>query len=222
MPHLVAIDASAVIHRAWHGARRSTPDNQPVDIRAAVQMALSRILSGLGAIDFVLACADSPDGSSWRKEIDPAYKATRRDRDLLALVSSQARICLLRPSGTELLDETGAAEVFGIPPDRIGDFLALRGDPSDNVPGVHGIGEKAAGDLVRRCPTAMHAVLAASADELGRPGRLILADLRGLWRSRQLVALRDDAPVGRAGAAARWTPEKRSRLFSDIQPPAAA
>src|SRR3954447_21220771 len=58
----------------------------------------------------------------------------------------------------------GPAEVterYGIPPELVPDFIALRGDPSDGLPGARGIGEKTAADLLQRKGDLEHAILGA-------------------------------------------------------------
>ena len=68
------------------------------------------------------------------------------DKDLLQLVNDSIQV--LHPSRGELLDREGVKRSFGVYPEQVVDVLALMGDASDNVPGVPGIGEKGAKDLV--------------------------------------------------------------------------
>lgn len=69
------------------------------------------------------------------------------DKDLYQLVSSGVRV---RDGLKErTVGEAEVLEVFGVAPSRVADLLALAGDPSDNVPGVPGIGEKTAAELIR-------------------------------------------------------------------------
>src|SRR3954471_243013 len=68
------------------------------------------------------------------------------DRDMFQCAGDQVTI-LLQRARQEGPDEMGAAEVesrYGIPPSIVPDFIALRGDPSDGLPGAKGIGEKTA------------------------------------------------------------------------------
>ena len=51
--------------------------------------------------------------------------------------------------GPELVDVEGVKASYGIRPDQVPDFIALRGDPSDGIPGAKGIGEKTAGEILR-------------------------------------------------------------------------
>jgi len=55
--------------------------------------------------------------------------------------------------GPELVDVAGVRERYGIEPEQVPDFIALRGDPSDGIPGAKGIGEKTARDLLREYGT---------------------------------------------------------------------
>ena len=72
------------------------------------------------------------------------------DRDMFQCVSEH--VAVLYPGGKDgptLIDEAGVRERYGIPPSQVPDFIALRGDPSDGLPGAKGIGEKGARELLR-------------------------------------------------------------------------
>ena len=90
------------------------------------------------------------------------------DKDLLQLVDDDIRV--LNPGrdgvGATLYDQTVVEEKFGVPPERVVDVLALVGDAVDNVPGVPGIGEKGARDLIKEFGS-LEAVL-ENADEVKR------------------------------------------------------
>ncbi len=72
------------------------------------------------------------------------------DKDLMQLVSEDVKILNMHKSGVELYDRSNVEEKFGIPPEKINDFLALSGDPSDNIPGIKGIGKKTAAKLLNK------------------------------------------------------------------------
>jgi len=74
------------------------------------------------------------------------------DLDTLQLVDPKTKIYALRKgmSDTKIYDEEAVKERYGILPSQMNDFKGLRGDPSDNIPGVKGIGEKTAIDLVKK------------------------------------------------------------------------
>ena len=77
------------------------------------------------------------------------------DRDMFQCAGGGITI-LLQQARQEGPDELGAAEVesrYGIPPSVVPDFIALRGDPSDGLPGAKGIGEKRAAEILKRSGT---------------------------------------------------------------------
>jgi 5'-3' exonuclease len=74
------------------------------------------------------------------------------DRDMFQCVTGSVHV-LLQQRGREGPEELGPAEVkarYGVTPAQVPDFIALRGDPSDGLPGAKGIGEKTAADLLQR------------------------------------------------------------------------
>ncbi|MGB8657069.1 MAG: DNA polymerase I [Candidatus Zixiibacteriota bacterium] len=73
------------------------------------------------------------------------------DKDFLQLVDNDIKVLNPKRGGEEpeLLDVRGVEEKFGVPPEKVIEVLALMGDASDNVPGVPGIGEKTALELIR-------------------------------------------------------------------------
>ena len=95
--------------------------------------------------------ADDLLGSLARVESEAGGRALlfTGDRDMFQCVSE--RVSVLFPGGKGGPDELGPAQVrkrYGIPPELVPDFIALRGDPSDGIPGGTGIGEKTARDLL--------------------------------------------------------------------------
>ena len=69
------------------------------------------------------------------------------DKDMMQLVNE--RVTFLNPSKNARLDPAGVEETFGVPPDRVRDVQGLMGDTVDNIPGVPGVGEKTALDMIR-------------------------------------------------------------------------
>jgi DNA polymerase-1 len=72
------------------------------------------------------------------------------DRDMFQCVDD--RVVVLFPGGKDgptLIDADGVRERYGIEPSQVPDFIALRGDPSDGIPGAKGIGEKTAREILR-------------------------------------------------------------------------
>ncbi|HEY2637774.1 MAG TPA: 5'-3' exonuclease H3TH domain-containing protein, partial [Solirubrobacteraceae bacterium] len=74
------------------------------------------------------------------------------DRDLFQCASAGTTVLYLKTGvkGYESVDPADVRRRYGIDPELVPDFIALRGDPSDGLPGAKGIGEKTAADLLRR------------------------------------------------------------------------
>lgn len=112
------------------------------------------------------------------------------DRDLVQLVSESTRLLLTVNGGMEkwpLLDAAGVLDRFGVPPERYVDLAVLRGDSSDGLPGVSGIGAKTAAALVLAFGD-VESVLAAAMAAPVRP-----------MTARLAAALRDASAYVRAG-----------------------
>ena len=102
------------------------------------------------------------------------------DRDLFALVEDpRVRILYPEKSGLAVIDEREVARRYGIPGRRYADFAILRGDPSDGLPGLRGVGSVTAAALIRRygdiAGVLRHRPLRdADRDYLGRASRVVL------------------------------------------------
>jgi DNA polymerase-1 len=75
------------------------------------------------------------------------------DRDMFQCADDNVQILYVRTGGKQGAELVDAAEVkrrYGVPPELVPDFIALRGDPSDGIPGAKGIGEKGAAELLQR------------------------------------------------------------------------
>ncbi len=147
------------------------------------------------------------------------------DKDLCQSVEPNVFIYnILKPGqDTEILDEKGVEEAWGVPPSRVADVLALMGDASDNVPGVPGVGKKTAVRLLREFGS-ITAVLDAAAAEppLIKQKKLCsnLREHRALAElSYELVLVKRDVPVDvsfddlRVGER---DDEKLHALFTDL------
>ncbi|MFA9269226.1 MAG: 5'-3' exonuclease H3TH domain-containing protein [Baekduiaceae bacterium] len=88
------------------------------------------------------------------------------DRDMFQCATDHVSVLYPRggKDGPEVIDPDGVRERYGINPEQVPDFIALRGDPSDGLPGAKGIGEKTARDLLRE-----HGSLDALLEEAHRP-----------------------------------------------------
>jgi len=95
--------------------------------------------------------ADDVIGTLARKAVDDGYSVfiVSSDKDMMQLVND--RICVLNPPKDNLIcDAAKVEEILGVPPDKIVDVMALRGDAIDNIPSAPGIGDKGSVELIQR------------------------------------------------------------------------
>src|SRR5215210_3030212 len=119
------------------------------------------------------------------------------DRDAYQLVDDGVRIMTTSRgiTDTKVYDREGVIDRYGIPPELIPDFIGLKGDTSDNIPGVPGIGDKTASELLQRFGD-LETVL-ASVDEIsGAKRKQNLTEHADAARlSKQLATMVRDVPV---------------------------
>ncbi|HWK29922.1 MAG TPA: DNA polymerase I [Solirubrobacter sp.] len=119
------------------------------------------------------------------------------DRDAYQLVDDGVRIMSTSRgvTDTKVYDREGVIERYGIPPELVPDFIGLKGDTSDNIPGVPGIGDKTASDLLKRFGD-LETVL-GSVDEIsGAKRKQNLTEHADAARlSKQLATMVRDVPI---------------------------
>jgi 5'-3' exonuclease len=139
------------------------------------------------------------------------------DRDLLALANERVTV-LYTGRGLAKLEAMGPEQVlarYGIPAEHYADFAVLRGDPSDGLPGVPGVGEKTAAALVARFGAVEDILAAALAGDDGFPAGAagkIRAAADYLAVAPQAVRGRTDAPVAEVDDELRAEPRDGARL----------
>jgi DNA polymerase I len=143
------------------------------------------------------------------------------DRDALQLVNDQVTVLYPRKGVSELTRFTPSAvqEKYGLTPAQYPDFAALRGDPSDNLPGIPGVGEKTATKWIREFGSLGE--LVDRVDEVrGKVGDALREHLSGVLLNRQLTELVRDVPVDVLPAGLEmkpWDREAVHRLFDDLE-----
>jgi len=121
------------------------------------------------------------------------------DADTMQLVSPRVRVLYPRPRGTfsdtMLYDEAAVSQKYGVKPEHIADFKGLAGDPSDNIPGVPGIGEKTAAKLIQQFGTIEQ--IYAHIDEVTPPKlQALLRENEAIARqSKELATIVTQTPV---------------------------
>lgn len=114
------------------------------------------------------------------------------DKDLSQLVGE--RIVILNTMNNKVYDRGGVIEKYGVPPERIIDYLALMGDKVDNVPGISGCGPKTAAKWIEQFGS-LEGVIANAEGVSGKIGEKLRAGLSSLPLSRSLVTIKTDAVV---------------------------
>ncbi|HEY8373072.1 MAG TPA: DNA polymerase I [Pseudonocardiaceae bacterium] len=143
------------------------------------------------------------------------------DRDALQLVTDQVTVLYPRKGVSDLIEFTPTAvqEKYGLTPAQYPDFAALRGDPSDNLPGIPGVGEKTAAKWVREFGSL--AELVDRVDEVrGKVGDALRAHLSSVLLNRQLTELVRDVHLGVEPdelALGAWDRDAVHRLFDELE-----
>jgi len=164
---------------------------------------------------------DAIGGLCSRGEDSDRFEIVSGDRDLLQLVHDPDVKLLYTLRGVSELrefDEPTVLEMYGVPASRYAEFAILRGDPSDALPGVRGVGEKTARALVQAYPD-IDAMLADAASARPAPGPLkgspalrsrLLDATDYLAAMRALVPIKTDAPLE------VWTGERDDEVASEL------
>ncbi|TVZ03679.1 DNA polymerase I [Trebonia kvetii] len=146
------------------------------------------------------------------------------DRDTFQLVSDKTTVLYNSRGVSDMkrYDPAGLLEKYGLTPAQYPDFAALRGDPSDNLPSIPGVGEKTATKWIVEFGSLED--LVNRVDEVkGKAGDALREHLGNVLRNRQLTTLLRDLPADVVGAAPQdltpepWDREKIHQLFDTLQ-----
>ena len=118
------------------------------------------------------------------------------DRDSFQLITSQTTVLYPKRGVSEMARMTpqSVQEKYGMTPDQYPDFAALRGDPSDNLPSIPGVGEKTAAKWVVEFGSLTE-LLTQAATVGGKVGESLRANIDNVVRNRELTQLIHDVPI---------------------------
>jgi DNA polymerase-1 len=200
-------DAGLSFRHERYPAYKATREKLNDELQADFDRGMSRISALLDAMRIpVLSCdgyeADDVIGTLATQAVTQGVNivVVSGDKDFQQLV--QPGVWLLNPGrgGPASVEEQwvsveNGSERLGVPPELVVDYLAMVGDSSDNVPGVPGIGDKTAAELVNRFGS-LEKIL-ASVDQITkkRPREALLAHPDRAILSKELVTIRRDVPV---------------------------
>ncbi len=119
------------------------------------------------------------------------------DKDVLQLVNSNITVYANKKgiSEVDILDRKKVLDMWGVPPERMVDLLALMGDQSDNVPGVRGIGQTGAAKLIQEFGNLEDLYNNLERLDNERIKRLLEEGRNDAFSSKELVTIKKDAPV---------------------------
>ncbi len=140
--------------------------------------------------------ADDVIGTLARKAAAQSYLVyvVSSDKDMLQLVND--RVLVLNPPKDNLIcDAAKVEEILGVPPSRVVDVMALRGDSIDNIPGAPGIGDKGSVDLIRRFGTVEQALDHAAEVEKKSYRESLQNNRDNVLFSKRMVTIDSDVPV---------------------------
>ncbi|HEX6295816.1 MAG TPA: DNA polymerase I [Burkholderiales bacterium] len=144
------------------------------------------VVDGVEADDVIATLAEQAKARGWRTVISTG------DKDLTQLVD--AHTLWVNTMSNEKLDVEGVRQKFGVPPERIVDYLALIGDQIDNIPGVDKVGPKTACKWIVQFGS-LEGVLAHANEISGLVGENLRKALDWLPRARELLTVKRDVPL---------------------------
>ncbi|WP_254358831.1 DNA polymerase I [Mycolicibacterium peregrinum] len=200
--------------------RSATPDEfrGQIDITKEVLGALGiTVLAepGFEADDIIATLATQAEDAGYRVLV------VTGDRDSLQLVSNDVTVLYPRKGVSELTRFTPDAvvEKYGLTPTQYPDFAALRGDPSDNLPGIPGVGEKTATKWIVEYGSLQS--LVDNVDKVkGKVGESLRSNLSSVVLNRELTELVKDVPLAQTPDTLRllpWDRDQIHRLFDDLE-----
>ncbi len=245
--HVVLVDASGFIFRAFHAIRiLNNPEGTPVNAVYGFITMLMKLLDDMQP-DHIAIIFDSAR-KTFRNDIDPLYKANRTeppdelvpqfalvreatqafnfdcielqgfeaddliatytkealnegaevtivssDKDLMQLITE--RVTMFDSFKNRRIGPEQVQEKFGVYPEKVVDVQSLAGDPTDNVPGVPGIGIKTAAQLIQEFGDLDTLLARASEIKQNKRRENLIEHADKARLSRELVRLRDDVPL---------------------------
>jgi DNA polymerase I len=203
---------------------KATRKETPADFRSQLSL-IFEVLDALGIAHISLAGYEADDLiatlATQAAAEGMSVLIVTGDRDALQLVTDDVTVLMTRRGISDMTRFTPAAvvEKYGLTPAQYPDFAALRGDPSDNLPNIPGVGEKTASKWIMEFGS-----LAELVDRVGEvPGKAgdkLREHLASVLLNRQLTELARDVPLAIGPHDLRpvtWDREKIHQLFDTLQ-----
>jgi DNA polymerase-1 len=200
--------------------RRETP----ADFRGQLSL-ISEVLAALGIRQLSVAGYEADDViatlATRGAEAGLDVLIVTGDRDALQLVTDHVTVLMTRRGISDMTRFTPGAvvEKYGLTPAQYPDFAAVRGDPSDNLPSIPGVGEKTAIKWITEFGS-LAALVERVGEIKGKAGDSLREHLASVLRNRQLTELARDVPVDATPSDLRpgaWDREAIHQLFDTLQ-----
>ena len=200
----------------WYAEYKATRTAMPVDLAAQIEP----IHEAVKLLGWPVLCvpgieADDAIGTLCKRAASEGYRVvvSTGDKDLAQLVDEH--VTLVNTMSNEVLDPPAVRAKFGVPPDRIVDYLTLVGDAVDNVPGVEKVGPKTAAKWITEFGS-LEGVMAAAPSMKGAAGDNLRKALDWLPMGRRLVTVATDCDL--SGHVPGW-PAFDSLAFANVDVP---
>jgi DNA polymerase-1 len=140
--------------------------------------------------------ADDLIGTLARKAADASHSVyvVSSDKDMMQLVNDKVHI-LNPPKDNLICDAAKVEEILGVPPERVVDVMALRGDAIDNIPGAPGIGDKGSVELIKRFGTVEQALQRAAEVEKKTYRESLQNNREAILFSKSMATIDTNVPV---------------------------
>ena len=196
----VAFDVSRKTFRTekfpeYKATRSATPD----EFRSQIPI-LHELLAAMNIKEYSLEGYEADDllATISKRAITEGFEVSicTGDRDSFQLVNEKITVLYPKKGVSEMSRMTPAAvfEKYGLTPEQYPDFAALRGDPSDNLPSIPGVGEKTAAKWIIEYGSLKN--LIANIDSVGgKVGESLRANIDSVLRNRELTHLVSDVPL---------------------------
>ncbi len=165
--------------------------------------------------------ADDVIGTLARKAAAAAHPVyvVSSDKDMMQLVNDQVQI-LNPPKDNLICDAAKVEEILGVPPERVVDVMALRGDAIDNIPGAPGIGDKGSVEIIKRFGTVEQALEHAAEVEKKTYRESLLHNREAILFSKSMATIDTNVPVEldvEAMRAGEPDVEALRQLFTELE-----
>jgi DNA polymerase-1 len=204
--HAVCVfDAKGPTFRdAWYPEYKAHRPPMPDDLRSQIEPIHEVVkLLGWPVLEVPGIEADDAIGTLARVGVASGHKVviSTGDKDMAQLVNGRVSLINTMAKPPEVLDEAGVLAKFGVPPERIIDYLTLIGDAVDNVPGVEKVGPKTAAKWIAE-HGSLEGVMAAAPSIKGVAGENLRKALDWLPQGRRLITVKCDCDL--TGHVSTW------------------